>query len=179
MTIGKNSTHHHYQSINTKKQSNNNTNTNNNKLTNMIRDYESELNCLLTECASIDVVLKSLQSFFFVQPMTTEEQLDKVNEELTIAHDELLIQVRHLYRNVIKLDKSIQSLSSRPSRNIPILSQHNNNNNNNIKKIKNKKWNNRDHHFTKITKNNINKRNLTFSSSFTFSSSITSNSSIK
>ncbi|KAI9305080.1 hypothetical protein BJ944DRAFT_239972 [Cunninghamella echinulata] len=174
MTIGKkNLTHHHHQPINTKKQSNTNTNTNtnNNNLMKMIHHYESELNCLLTECASIDVVLKSLQSFFFVQPMTTEEQLDKVNEELTIAHDELLSQVRQLYRNVIKLDKSIQSLPSHPSKNIPTLSQHNN-----IKKTKDKKWNNRNHHHTKITKNNINKRHLAFSSSFALSSSITSNS---
>ncbi|CAO3632090.1 unnamed protein product [Cunninghamella blakesleeana] len=77
----------------------------------MIKKYEDELDELNTKCESIDVVLKSLQSFFFVKPKTTVEQLDEVHEELTIAHDDMLIEVRQLYRSVQKLDKSIQSLS--------------------------------------------------------------------
>jgi hypothetical protein len=73
---------------------------------------ETRLGHLKTDCLLIDVVLKSLQTFFPAQPMTTKEQLDKVDKELTIAYDDLLAQIRVLYRNVNKLDQAIRSLQS-------------------------------------------------------------------
>lgn len=73
---------------------------------------ETRLDHLKTDCVLIDVVLKSLQTFFPAQPMTTKEQLDKVDKELTIAYDDLLAQIRVLYRNVNKLDQAIRLFQS-------------------------------------------------------------------
>ncbi|CAO3578768.1 unnamed protein product [Absidia cylindrospora] len=83
---------------------------------NDIERLETTLDHLKTDCILIDVVLKSLQSFFPIRPMTTEEQLDQVDKELGLAYDDMLNQIRALYRNVVKLDRAIKSI---PSSHVP------------------------------------------------------------
>ncbi|KAI8089544.1 uncharacterized protein BX664DRAFT_349930 [Halteromyces radiatus] len=58
---------------------------------------ETKLNYLQTDCTLIDIVVKSLQSFFLVKPLTTAEQLIQVDKELSIAHDNVLVQIRALH----------------------------------------------------------------------------------
>ncbi|ORZ25723.1 hypothetical protein BCR42DRAFT_400795 [Absidia repens] len=81
-------------------------------INNDIERLETTLDHLKTDCILIDVVLKSLQSFFPIRPMTTDEQLDQVDKELGLAYDDMLNQIRALYRNVVKLDRAIKSIPS-------------------------------------------------------------------
>ena len=77
-----------------------------------LEQLETDLAYLKSDCASLDAYVKSLQTFFYAHPMTTEDQLEQVHSELTLAHDDLCVQVRQLIRNVSKLEKAIDSLTT-------------------------------------------------------------------
>ncbi|CAO3611678.1 unnamed protein product [Cunninghamella echinulata] len=83
---------------------------------------EDTLHYLQDEWATIDIVLNSLKSAFTVYPskMTTDEYLDEIDRELSIAYDDLMAQVRSLDRNLKRLDIKIKSCHSTPPSSLPL-----------------------------------------------------------
>lgn len=75
---------------------------------------ENELRHLRDEWATIDIVLTSVRNAlnFTIQPIETasEEHLDDIDRELAIAYDDLLAQVRHLDRNLKRLNEVMDPL---------------------------------------------------------------------
>ncbi|CAO3583613.1 unnamed protein product [Absidia cylindrospora] len=76
-----------------------------------IIQLQDTLDYLHDEWATIDIVLQSLKTAFTIHPskMTTEEYLDDIDRELSIAYDDLMAQVRSLDRNLKRLDTKIKS----------------------------------------------------------------------
>ncbi|KAI9491877.1 hypothetical protein BDB00DRAFT_873908 [Zychaea mexicana] len=76
-----------------------------------VNSIEDDLHHLRDEWATIDIVLHSLRNVFTIQPLetATEEHLDDVDRELSIAYDDLKAQVRHLERSLHRLDAEISS----------------------------------------------------------------------
>ncbi|ORZ13174.1 hypothetical protein BCR42DRAFT_419332 [Absidia repens] len=76
-----------------------------------IIQLQDTLDYLHDEWATIDIVLQSLKTAFTIHPskMTTEEYLDEIDRELSIAYDDLMAQVRSLDRNLKRLDTKIKS----------------------------------------------------------------------
>lgn len=76
-----------------------------------ITQLQNTLDYLQDEWATIDIVLNSLKSAFTIYPakMTTEEYLDEIDREMSIAFDDLMAQVRSLDRNLKRLDSKIKS----------------------------------------------------------------------
>jgi enoyl-[acyl-carrier-protein] reductase (NADH) len=76
-----------------------------------ITQLQNTLDYLQDEWATIDIVLHSLKSAFTIHPakMTTEEYLDEIDREMSIAFDDLMAQVRSLDRNLKRLDTKIKS----------------------------------------------------------------------
>ncbi|KAI8138559.1 hypothetical protein BJV82DRAFT_673503 [Fennellomyces sp. T-0311] len=74
-----------------------------------VNSMEEDLHHLRDEWATIDIVLHSLRNAFTVHPLesATEEHLDDVDRELSIAYDDLKAQVRHLERSLHRLDAEI------------------------------------------------------------------------
>ncbi|KAI8093302.1 uncharacterized protein BX664DRAFT_313369 [Halteromyces radiatus] len=79
-----------------------------------IGQFQDTLDYLQDEWATIDIVLQSLKSAFTIHPskMSTEEYLDEVDRELSIAYDDLMAQVRSLDRNLKRLDVKIKSYTT-------------------------------------------------------------------
>ncbi|CAO3621645.1 unnamed protein product [Cunninghamella blakesleeana] len=95
-------------------------NNNHNKPTEQQKDIiklENNLHYLQDEWATIDIVLNSLRSVFTVYPtrLATEEYLDDIDKELSIAYDDLMAQVRSLDRNLKRLDVKIKSCHEQPT----------------------------------------------------------------
>ena len=76
-----------------------------------VNSMEEDLHHLRDEWATIDIVLHSLRNAFTVHPLesATEEHLDDVDRELSIAYDDLKAQVRHLERSLHRLDAEINT----------------------------------------------------------------------
>ncbi|KAI8376216.1 uncharacterized protein BYT42DRAFT_573801 [Radiomyces spectabilis] len=76
------------------------------------------LDHLRDEWTSINILLHSLKNVYTVYPLDSEDQLDDVDRELSIAHDDLMAQVRSLDRNLKRINMELGSLSCqfRPDR---------------------------------------------------------------
>ena len=80
-----------------------------------VSSIEDDLHHLRDEWATIDIVFHSVRNAFTIHPLetATEEHLDEVDRELSIAYDDLKAQVRHLERSLRRLDSEISTF--RPS----------------------------------------------------------------
>ncbi|KAI8335867.1 hypothetical protein BC941DRAFT_471834 [Chlamydoabsidia padenii] len=72
---------------------------------------QNTLDYLQDEWATIDIVLTSLRNAFTVYPekLSSEEYLDEIDREQSIAYDDLMAQVRSLDRSLKRLDIKIKS----------------------------------------------------------------------
>ena len=75
---------------------------------------QETLDTLRDDWVSVDIVFRSLQSAseFMVKPstcadLTEDEYLDDVDRELSIAYDDLMAQVRRLYRQLNRLSREM------------------------------------------------------------------------
>ncbi|KAG2218130.1 hypothetical protein INT45_000428 [Circinella minor] len=76
-----------------------------------VSSIEDDLHHLQDEWATIDIVFHSLRNAFTTHPVetATEEHLDEVDRELSIAYDDIKAQVRHLERSLRRLDNEIST----------------------------------------------------------------------
>ncbi|KAF7723226.1 hypothetical protein EC973_002164 [Apophysomyces ossiformis] len=83
-----------------------------------VNRLQDNLDFLLDEWTHIDIVLNSVRNAFPVQPLesSSEEHLDEVDRELSIAYDDLMAQVRHLDRSLRRLDTEMDSLRQTKSK---------------------------------------------------------------
>lgn len=74
-----------------------------------VTGIEEDLQHLQDEWASIEIVFNSIRNAFPVQSLKNapEELLDEVDRELSIAYDDLKAQVRHLTRNLQRLETDL------------------------------------------------------------------------
>ena len=74
-----------------------------------VTGIEEDLQHLQDEWASIEIVFNSIRNAFPVQSLKNapEELLDEVDRELSIAYDDLKAQVRHLTRNLQRLETNL------------------------------------------------------------------------
>ncbi|KAL7320072.1 hypothetical protein PS15m_003141 [Mucor circinelloides] len=70
---------------------------------NAIDKFQDDLDHLFYEWNSIHIVLESIRNAFTVNQNSSEEYLDQVDKELSIAYDDLMAQVRHLDRRLNKM----------------------------------------------------------------------------
>ncbi|KAI7849379.1 hypothetical protein BDC45DRAFT_540106 [Circinella umbellata] len=77
----------------------------------VVSSIEDDLHHLQDEWATIDIVFHSLRDAFTNHPVetATEEHLDEVDRELSIAYDDIKAQVRHLERSLRRLDNEIST----------------------------------------------------------------------
>lgn len=69
----------------------------------MIDHFQNDLDHLFYEWNTIHIVLESIRNAFTVKETVTEEHLDEVDRELSIAYDDLMAQVRHLERQLKRM----------------------------------------------------------------------------
>lgn len=72
-----------------------------------IDHFQNEIDYLFYEWNTIHVVLDSIRNAFTVNNNETEEYLDEVDRELSIAYDDLMSQVRHLERRLKRMTNEI------------------------------------------------------------------------
>lgn len=72
-----------------------------------IDHFQDDLDYLFYEWNTINVVLESIRNAFTVKHDVTEEHLDEVDRELSIAYDDLMSQVRHLERRLKRMTNEI------------------------------------------------------------------------
>lgn len=74
-----------------------------------VTGIEEDLQHLQDEWASIEIVFNSIRNAFPVHSLKNapEELLDEVDRELSIAYDDLKAQVRHLTRNLQRLETDL------------------------------------------------------------------------
>lgn len=72
-----------------------------------INHYQNEIDHLFYEWNTINIVLESIRNAFTIKENATEEHLDEVDKELSIAYDDLMSQVRHLERRLKKMSNEI------------------------------------------------------------------------
>lgn len=72
-----------------------------------IDHFQNDLDYLFYEWNTINVVLESIRNAFTVKHDVTEEHLDEVDRELSIAYDDLMSQVRHLERRLKRMTNEI------------------------------------------------------------------------
>ncbi|KAJ8655384.1 hypothetical protein O0I10_008876 [Lichtheimia ornata] len=82
---------------------------------------QETLDSLRDDWISVDIVFRSLQSAFIVKPstcadLTEDEYLDDVDRELSIAYDDLMAQVRRLYRQLNRLSREMSQYKAASSR---------------------------------------------------------------
>ncbi|KAG2196779.1 hypothetical protein INT46_011148 [Mucor plumbeus] len=70
---------------------------------NAIDRFQNDLDHLFYEWNTINIVLESIRNAFTVNQNLSEEHLNKVDKELSIAYDDLMAQVRHLDRKLNKI----------------------------------------------------------------------------
>ncbi|CDS12074.1 hypothetical protein LRAMOSA04269 [Lichtheimia ramosa] len=83
---------------------------------------QETLDSLRDEWVSVDIVFRSLQEAFIVKPstcadLTEDEYLDDVDRELSIAYDDLMAQVRRLYRQLNRLSREMSQYKAATSNN--------------------------------------------------------------
>ncbi|RCI05361.1 hypothetical protein CU098_012898 [Rhizopus stolonifer] len=89
----------------------------------VINKLENNLRYLLDDWKTLDIVFQSVLNAFDATKDTTEQHLDDVDRELSIAYDELMAQVRQLDRRLKKMALEINQalvLSSSSSTPIPL-----------------------------------------------------------
>jgi hypothetical protein len=69
----------------------------------MIDHFQNDLDHLFYEWNTIHIVLESIRNAFTIKETVTEEHLDEVDRELSIAYDDLMAQVRHLERQLKRM----------------------------------------------------------------------------
>jgi chromosome segregation ATPase len=72
-----------------------------------IDHYLNEIDHLFYEWNTIDIVLESIRNAFTIKENLTEEHLDEIDRELSIAYDDLMSQVRHLERRLKRMSNEI------------------------------------------------------------------------
>lgn len=76
---------------------------------NAIDKFQNDLDHLFYEWNAIHIVLESIRNAFTVnQDSSSEEYLDQVDKELSIAYDDLMAQVRHLDRRLNKMSLEVR-----------------------------------------------------------------------
>ena len=76
----------------------------------VLNTFQDKLDALYDEWISVDIVYRSLQTAFPVRPLvhlSHEERLEDIDRELSIAYDDLMTQVRRLYRNINRLSREM------------------------------------------------------------------------
>ncbi|CAO3623771.1 unnamed protein product [Mucor fragilis] len=88
---------------------------------NAIDKFQNDLDHLFYEWNAIHIVLESVRNAFTVnQDSSSEEYLDQVDKELSIAYDDLMAQVRHLDRRLNKMTLEVhQRLLQQPPQQPP------------------------------------------------------------
>ncbi|GAN01920.1 hypothetical protein MAM1_0013d01357 [Mucor ambiguus] len=88
---------------------------------NAIDKFQNDLDHLFYEWNAIHIVLESIRNAFTVnQDSSSEEYLDQVDKELSIAYDDLMAQVRHLDRRLNKMTLEVhQKLLQQPPQQPP------------------------------------------------------------
>ncbi|KAI8641889.1 hypothetical protein BD408DRAFT_417280 [Parasitella parasitica] len=82
---------------------------------NAIDKFQNDLDHLFYEWNTINIVLESTRNAFTVNENSSEEHLDQVDKELSIAYDDLMAQVRHLDRRLNKMTLEVhQKLLQQP-----------------------------------------------------------------
>lgn len=82
---------------------------------NAIEKFQNDLDHLFYEWNTINIVLESIRNAFTVNQSSSEEHLDQVDKELSIAYDDLMAQVRHLDRRLNKMTLEVnQKLLKQP-----------------------------------------------------------------
>lgn len=82
---------------------------------NAIEKFQNDLDHLFYEWNTINIVLESIRNAFTVNQSSSEEHLDQVDKELSIAYDDLMAQVRHLDRRLTKMTLEVnQKLLKQP-----------------------------------------------------------------
>lgn len=81
---------------------------------------QETLDSLRDDWVSVDIVFRSLQDAFIVKPstcadLTEDEYLDDVDRELSIAYDDLMAQVRRLYRQLNRLSREMSQYKAATS----------------------------------------------------------------
>ncbi|KAG2227503.1 hypothetical protein INT45_007529 [Circinella minor] len=75
-----------------------------------LNTFQDKLDTIYDEWISVDIVYRSLQTAFPVRPLvhlSPEERLEDIDRELSIAYDDLMTQVRRLYRNINRLSREM------------------------------------------------------------------------
>ncbi|KAI7856561.1 hypothetical protein BDC45DRAFT_503044 [Circinella umbellata] len=75
-----------------------------------LNTFQDKLDTLYDEWISVDIVYRSLQTAFPVRPLvqlSPEERLEDIDRELSIAYDDLMTQVRRIYRNINRLSREM------------------------------------------------------------------------
>ncbi|KAI9275932.1 hypothetical protein BDA99DRAFT_496858 [Phascolomyces articulosus] len=76
----------------------------------ILNTMQDKLDTLYDEWISVDIVYRSLQTAFPVRPLvhlSHEERLEDIDRELSIAYDDLMTQVRRLYRQINRLSREM------------------------------------------------------------------------
>ncbi|KAI7873899.1 hypothetical protein K492DRAFT_200373 [Lichtheimia hyalospora FSU 10163] len=75
-----------------------------------LASLQDALDTLYDEWMSVEIVFQSIQTAFPVAPLAPlsyEERLDDVDRELSIAYDDLMVQVRRIHRNLNRLSSDM------------------------------------------------------------------------
>lgn len=74
-----------------------------------VRSLEEDLHHLQDEYATIEIILNSLRNAYPIRPLDTasEELLDEMDRELSVAYDDVKAQVRQLARSIHRLEEEI------------------------------------------------------------------------
>lgn len=74
-----------------------------------LRSLEEDLQHLQDEYATIEIILNSLRNAYPIRPIdnASEELLDEMDRELSVAYDDVKAQVRQLARSINRLEEEI------------------------------------------------------------------------
>ncbi|KAI7877719.1 hypothetical protein K492DRAFT_180452 [Lichtheimia hyalospora FSU 10163] len=74
-----------------------------------VHSLEEDLHHLQDEYATIEIILNSLRNAYPIRPIDTasEELLDEMDRELSVAYDDVKAQVRQLARSIHRLEEEI------------------------------------------------------------------------
>ncbi|KAI8888187.1 hypothetical protein K501DRAFT_282903 [Backusella circina FSU 941] len=74
-----------------------------------ISTFENDLDYLYYEWTTINIVLQSIRNAFTFRENMTDEYLNEVDKELSIAYDDLMAQVRQLDRRLKRMTADMKS----------------------------------------------------------------------
>jgi hypothetical protein len=74
-----------------------------------ISTFENDLDYLHYEWTTINIVLQSIRNAFTFRENMTDEYLNEVDKELSIAYDDLMAQVRQLDRRLKRMTADMKS----------------------------------------------------------------------